>query len=209
MKKRTIFNSSQFGFTLLEVLIALAIFSLLAIISTIGVRTVINTFNRVSAVDERTREILLATIILRRDISQMIDRPVLDENGLKKKSLVTSAKENIQFTRAGYTNPAGVLPRSSLQRIEYSFKEHSLIRTSWSALDLMETSKPQATILLKGIKSIYFSYVDGLGKVVDTWSTNVNQAQIFPRAIIVTLRLQEAGQLQMIIPIRGHGNALY
>jgi general secretion pathway protein J len=196
------------GFTLLEILIALAIFAVIAVIVVVGLRTVINTNQRVNEVDDRLRQILMATTIMRRDISQMIDRPITDSSGSKVGSLYIPNTSTFQFTRAGYTNPMGMLNRSSLQRVEYTLKNHKIIRTVWSTLDRTSDTKKQAVVLLTGVKSLYLSYVDPTGKVIDSWSTKIKQNEIFPRAISMEIKLKKMGQLTLIIPIIGRGYAM-
>ncbi len=202
-------NNSASGFTLLEILIALAIFAVISVITAIGLRSVINTHRHVEKVDQRLRELVTATTIMRRDFSQMINRPVLDTSGVALPALLISSKTEIQFTHAGFTNPMGMLRRSSLQRVAYSFSGHKIYRTTWRVLDRAPDTKSYSKVLLDHVKNMHLSYVNNQGQIVEVWSNNDgHDNKGMPKAIIIKITLQKMGRISLVIPIRGRGNVI-
>ena len=100
------------GFTLLEILISLFVLSIVAAIITTGLNMVVKTQVRVEKKYRELAEVQLALTIFERDLQQIIDRPILDENGTTQAALQIS-ENRIEFTCAGYSNPFSMNKRSN------------------------------------------------------------------------------------------------
>src|SRR5580658_1720911 len=116
---RSLKNQSS-GFTLLEVLIALFVFSILSLVLTGALRSVINTQSGTEKNAQRLRTMQLALLVLSRDIEQTVGRPVFGSTGQEEAAFFGDAK-SFTFTHAGFANPASTVLRSTLQRTSYSF----------------------------------------------------------------------------------------
>ena len=73
--------TSARGFTLVEVLVALVVFSIMSAASVYTLRLSVEARDQVSAAQEKTRSIDLMRTVMKQDIFQMIARPVRDEFG--------------------------------------------------------------------------------------------------------------------------------
>ncbi|OVY92993.1 type II secretion system protein GspJ, partial [Pseudomonas aeruginosa] len=71
----------QRGFTLLELLIAIAIFALLALATYRMFDSVMQTDQATRVQEQRMRELVRAMGALERDLTQAVERPVRDELG--------------------------------------------------------------------------------------------------------------------------------
>lgn len=157
------------GFTLLELLIALAIFAIMSIIAYGGLRTVLETRDHAAAAAERLAALQLAFVIMGRDLEQAIDRPVRDEFGDRERAMEGSA-ETLEFTRGGWRNPAG-LQRSELQRVAYVLEGAELQRLTWSVLDRTQSSAARSTTLLDEVEEFSVRYLDGSREWQPYWPT--------------------------------------
>ena len=112
------------GFTLIEILVALAIFALMAVMLFGGFIAVSNQVDWSRARAARLQQIQTAMLYLARDFSQLQPRPVRSELGDFKEAALSADARSIYLatlTRGGWSNPAGI-PRSTLQRVAYQLR---------------------------------------------------------------------------------------
>lgn len=204
------------GFTLVEVLIALAITAFVAAISYTGLSTVIGAVERTRAVAERTWEVNRALMIVSRDLRHFVERPVRDEFGEEEPALIggRAARFMLSFTRSGWHNAAGH-SRSNLQRVNYLWLEDSLWRESYPVLDRATVTEPQRVLLLEGVTDLRLSFLDtpaslrpgARGTVVDTrnwpenWVADTSQPGVPlppPAALELVLELDDLGELRSL-----------
>ncbi len=113
--------SKHKGFTLIEMLVSLAIFALIGITAYQVLASAALVSEREQTRTENMRELDRALRIIERDLRQVVNRPVRDEYG-PQHALTGSADGTLEFTRGGNDNPLG-LPRSDLLRVAYSLRE--------------------------------------------------------------------------------------
>ncbi|MDX9739848.1 MAG: type II secretion system minor pseudopilin GspJ [Gammaproteobacteria bacterium] len=157
------------GFTLLELLIALAIFAIMSVVAYGGLRTVLEARDRAAASADRLAELQLAFTIIGRDFEQAIDRPIRDEFGDREPAM-QGTEDGLELTRGGWRNPAG-LQRSELQRVAYSLEGEELLRQTWQVLDRTQGSEPRSTALLAGVEELSLRYLDANREWRDFWPT--------------------------------------
>ena len=80
------FITKNKGFTLLEILIALFIFTILSMMLVKSLHSVIDLSSRTDQHATRLRQMQMALLILSRDIEQIVDRPIFIASGAKEAS---------------------------------------------------------------------------------------------------------------------------
>jgi general secretion pathway protein J len=186
------------GFTLLELLVALAIFGLLATMSYSGLRAVLEQQSGTEVEAERLAELQKIYMLMQRDIEQVVDRPVRDEYGDTQPALAGS--DTLQLTRGGWSNPAA-RTRSSLQRVGYTYEDDQLVRYSWSVLDRAQDSEPLRQPLTASIEELQLRYLASNNEWRDQWpdTSSGNDPETppsaLPGAVEVTLEHAHYGQL--------------
>jgi general secretion pathway protein J len=193
------FRAVHAGFTLLELLVALAIFALLSVMSYGGLNTVL----RQRAVTEveagRLAEVQKIYMLMQRDLEQIILRPVRGEYGDTLPAL--SGGDGIQFTRGGWNNPLGH-PRSNLQRVGYAMVDGHLTRYVWIVLDRAQDTQPLEQPLSDQVTALDVRYLDDSDEWLTAWPNPAKVAAAggvpvdeLPRAVEITLTHRQYGTL--------------
>ncbi|KAA3629229.1 MAG: type II secretion system protein GspJ [Proteobacteria bacterium] len=194
------------GFTLLELLVAMAVFAVLALIAYQGLNAVLANRAAIEQHADRLRAVQTAWLIIGRDIQQASPRWVRDELGGELGPLKGGEGfiPLLEFTRAGYRNPAGV-QRSTLQRVAYQLKLNELSRWRWRALDRAQDSQPLERVLLAGVRNVALRFLDESREWQSTWPPpNRDSADArLPRAIEVTLELEDWGRITRLFALPG------
>lgn len=197
----------QRGFTLLELVVAIAIFGLMSVMAYGGLNSVLNTRDHADRQADRLAEVQKAFTIIGRDIEQTLNRPVRDNYGTEMLPLLGSGDGAIllELSRSGRRNPMGQL-RSSLQRVAYRLAEKELRRQSWAVLDRSVDSEPQGSRLLTRVKAVELRFMDKGQQWQPQWpsvSAAPGAAPTLPRAVEITLDLEDWGRLSRIFEVAG------
>lgn len=196
--------TSHEGFTLLELLVALAIFSLIAVMAYGGLETVLKQRALTEENAESLAELQKTYLVMQRDIEQAVPRAIRDEFGDRQAPLIGTTL--FQLTRGGWNNPANQ-PRSTLQRVGYSLEDRQLIRYAWLVLDRAQDSTPTRQPLAADIESMQVRYLDDTGDWQEQWpplqagSNPLANPTDFPRAVEMTLEHARFGTLTWLFQL--------
>ena len=150
------------GFTLIEMLVALAVFAIIGLMSNQLLMQIIDIGELTENRGARLVETQRAMEIIRRDIQQLAHRGVRDELGDSQPGFEINELGLLQFTRRGWANPLQQ-NRSELQRVAYAMVEGTLVRLYWPVLDRANDSLPIRQLLLDDISEMEVLAVDGAG----------------------------------------------
>lgn len=211
----------QRGFTLVELLIAIAVFAVMAGIAYSGLSSVINSRETINAALDRSKHLQMALWRIQQDIEQTVDRPVRNRYGDREPAVYGSPTLGLYVTRAGWANPLGE-PRSTLQRVHYQLDgDRHLERAYFRVLDQAQDSEPVVTDLLDGVTAVEWRYLDSNNQWQDRWPpdtgngtstdrrtpglTSDDQASAapLPKAIELRLDTESRGRLRLLFAIAG------
>jgi len=197
MKNATAYNKSISGFTLIEILVALVIFVILAVMSYGGLRTVLAAQESLDRNSDRLANVQFLFLMMGRDIEQAVPRRVRDNYG-ELQSPVLGGGGVLELSRGGWRNPAG-LPRSDLLRIAYNVEEGSLLRQTWSVLDRAQDSEPVKRLMLDNVSEIEVRFLAVDNKWQNSWppASDTKIVQL-PRAIEVAVITEDWGKLARV-----------
>ncbi len=200
------------GFTLIEILVALFVFAILATITTLGLRRIINVHHLTEQKVRQLQQLQISMTLLQRDVLQMVDRPILDIDGSQLPAL-QAAGNGIEFTTGNQMSPANTQPprHSNLQRVRYSIVNNNLVRTIWPVLDRASNTKALQRILMNGVTSMQIQFIDHRGNTVNSWSlgsggassnsntsNTSNNTQNYPRAISIRIKIKDLGSVARV-----------
>jgi general secretion pathway protein J len=156
------------GFTLLEVLVAIAIFAVLGLMSTQMLTRIIKIHDVAITRGDQLGELQRAMSIMQRDVLEMTFRSVRDEMGDPLPVIRVGTDVVLELTRSGWRNPLG-RRRSDLQRVAYQVKDETLMRYYWNVLDRAEDSVPEEQELLHHVTALEVHAVDASGNEHAYW----------------------------------------
>ncbi|WP_461537649.1 type II secretion system minor pseudopilin GspJ [Spongorhabdus nitratireducens] len=188
--------SSQ-GFTLLEMLLALAIFALIGMSSWQVLNTVVNARNVQSEHLQKLEAMDYAYMVIKQDIRQIVSRGVRINGKVSKQAIfageiLDSDDQGLTFVRAGWINPESRLPRSELQRVYYRLYDGQLERGYDRVLDAQPGTEPDYQPLLSGLNSLKFRfyYIDDK-QHSGQWQDTLKEDS-WPAAIALRMTMQDA-----------------
>jgi general secretion pathway protein J len=186
------------GFTLLELLVALSIFALISAMAYGGLQSVMSQQQQTGARSERLADLQKAYRIMQRDLEQIVSREIRNEFGDRIGSVVGgSGFDGVEFSRAGYPNPAGFL-RSDIQRVAYVPDQDTLLRRTWRVLDRAQDTEPDEQKLVEAMSRFEMRFLDQGNEWQERWppaaALGAAVAEL-PVAVEVQLELDELGIL--------------
>lgn len=190
------------GFTLIEILIALSIFVIIAMITSSVLFSVSEQNNDLQKQlgELKNQQILVAN--LQQDFNNIINQSVFDNNQQVQAAFV-SAPQSLSFTTS-LNNSAN----TGLTRIEYHWNSSSISRTATAIDDkLNPKGKPQTQTLMDKLSSVNISFLSLTGGFASNWPpANLGTAETqgtypIPRAIKVILTFQNQERLELLFTI--------
>lgn len=189
----------RFGFTLIEMLVALAVFAVIGLMSNQLLMQIIDMGELTEARGGRFVEAQRAIEIIRRDVQQLAHRGVRDELGDSRPGFEIDEFGLPEFTRRGWANPLGH-NRSGLQRVAYASVEGALFRLYWPVLDRAPDSLPMRQLLLNDIVDLEVLAVDANGVEHRYWppAGDANAQEHRLAAVIVRMTLPPYGDIERL-----------
>ncbi|EGA64336.1 type II secretion system minor pseudopilin GspJ [Vibrio brasiliensis] len=188
------------GFTLIEVLVAIAIFASLSV----GAYQVLNQVQRSNELSlersERLKILQRALVFMDNDFRQMALRQSRT-NGEEpfpkliqwQDYLLDSDTKGVMFVRAGWHNPQQQFPRGEVSKVGYRVKDGQLQRIWWRYADTPAGQEGIVMPLINDVESFELRFYDG-SKWQESWETNYT----LPKAVSVNLELADYGKIERI-----------
>ncbi|MEJ6788343.1 type II secretion system minor pseudopilin GspJ [Brevundimonas sp. BR2-1] len=184
------------GFTLVEVLISLMIFAMLAAAGAAVLGVTIDNRFAVKAASDRVGDLQRMRSLMRADLGQATARRSRGTTGRPVPQPIVGAAASgdpiLTLTRAGWSNP-GEQARPSLQRVEYRLVEDRLERRVSSHLDGARPGPPQ--VLYRGVSEATVAFVrDGQEAPAFISSTD----RPLPDAVRIGMTVQGYGRIDQL-----------
>nr|WP_297348511.1 type II secretion system minor pseudopilin GspJ [uncultured Glaciecola sp.] len=200
-------NRKQSGFTLIEILVAMAIFALIAV-GSVTMLTAVSAQNELS--DERMQALQTmqrAMLIIERDFLQMVPRKTRVEGDVSDILVFAgefefeSESDGIGFVRSGWHNPQLTLRRSTLQSVAYRTQNKELQRLYSTYVDNVIGFEPKVRVLLEGIESVSFEYLDKFDKKNFEW-IEAEPVEELPIAVAIIIKSEVYGEIRREFKVR-------
>ena len=191
------------GFTLVELLVALAIFAVVAMISYQAINASLVSREVIQTRLDQLSRINYVFNRMQQDLLQVVKRPVLDEVGNRLPGMLVESEEEsaIEFTHHGRI--VSIEPiHHALQRTRYVLQDNKLYRQYWDVLDRVPDTERHSQLLLDNVESIDFEFI-GSGQAANTGQLSAagNDTGI-PAGLRVMLRTSSYGLITRTFVVR-------
>jgi general secretion pathway protein J len=190
------------GFTLVEVLLALAIFGVISVLAYRATAALTEGEAQLSAEAVRWRTLEALFTRLEADIRQAVPRSARAGPRVEPAWLAQPADSagnaSLVFSRAGteFTDDPGVAG----QRIGYRLRGHAVEIAYWPQLDNAANVQPAVYTLADGVAGFRIAYLTRAGNWRDTWP--VQDEAALPRAVRVDLKLDSGEAIERWFVLR-------
>ena len=194
----------QQGFTLLEMLIAIAIFAMLGIAANSVLSVVLTNDDVTKQFAKKLKSLQQGFGMIERDLGQIVARtPRLIEGGrgntvLQVGEIIPNVNSKaLVFYRLGWLNPDGMLPRGSIQSVAYVLENNELERWYFPYPEPEIGGEPLKTVIIKNVNDIDYSFFDG-----QSWQKQFDATKL-PKAIAIEVDIEGVGKIQrkFILPL--------
>lgn len=182
------------GFTLVELLIAISIFSIMAVIASTVLFTVFNARDKTTQHAVALSDLQIAFVLIEKDFMQIVNKPLL--TATKLQNPIEGLENSISFSRGGMINPLYKKQRSTLSRVSYQLQSSKLLRNNIPALDSRQPIPTKPEVVLKEVTDLQFEYIDQNNAPQSQWLTTS-----LPKAIRITIEHKQWGKLSQIYQI--------
>jgi general secretion pathway protein J len=194
------------GLTLVELLVAVAIFGILSAMAYRALTVVLESRDRIELETRKWRGLSLFFTRIEQDVAAIAPRPIRDARGALSPAVVGNPTNTANgdaaliLTRTGFAmEPGEVAPP---RRLGYRLRAGVVELLSWSGLDQGPQAAPRINALLPEINALDIRYLDRRGQ----WSLNWPQADVpasataIPAAIEVSLTLVSGQRITRLLP---------
>ncbi len=203
------------GFTLIEVLVAMAITALISAVAYGALSSALSAAESVRSATVRSHDINQTLTVLSRDIRQVVNRSIIDEFNQPAPALSGGllSRYPLTLTRAGWHNSTGA-PRSTLQRVRWWIEEDVLWRAHFPVLDRTPGTEPIETAMLDDVEGFEVRFLPTIVDLKsdrddviddrdwrDNWIADVSQPDLelpIPAAVEIVLQLAGLGEVRRL-----------
>jgi len=192
------------GFTLVELLVALAIFALLAAFAYRGLNILLESRATLAKESRKWRDVALFVGRVERDLQAVLNRRAKNTYG-NDMAPVTSVVDlgpnpapGLSLTRSG-----GGLHDNALaapQRVAYRFMDGRVMRLAWPAVDSAPRIDPAATTVIEGVRGLAFRFMDVRGEWRPAWGLS-GSPDAMPSAVEMTLELESGERIVRLVDL--------
>lgn len=212
-------GNRQSGFTLVEVLVTMAIFAVIGIASYQVLSQMVSTEQQSSERREALEQLQFSQLLMQQDIRQIVAKPTRPNDTEVTHQYLSndvgyfdSERGVLAFVRSGFDNPGDVLPRAELQPVIYRVMNGQLQRVSYSFVN-DRSNEPTIQTLLDGVTDLSFRFYrdagqsDGNRGLDQGWNAEWRTEGDLPKAIEVTLQTEKYGEIKRVFLVAGEGLA--
>ena len=195
------------GFTLLEMVVAIGIFAIIATISYVSLDRCIDTRNLVEERHDKLKSLQTTMTLMGQDMRFMVNRPVRDGLGDPEPALLSGdniALDEGELIRLTTSRPEpGIGLVSRPQRVGWRLRDGALQRVIWNVLDRDQDSSELVRTVIQDVASVairFFTYSeDGELDTIAEWT----DGETLPIGVEFLLTLENGLEFRRLISVAG------
>ncbi len=213
-QKKSRITSPASGFTLIEVLVALAIFAVIAVLSYRTLASIFETRERLQQQSSTLRDQALFFARLENDLNALLPRAITNsvnqtEPALRVLAATLSSEDPvITFTRTGFAAATGA--NAAPQRVGYRLKDNTIELLIWPGLDQAPRAEPASYPALKNIRDFRWRVLPPVVTGLEAnwrqdWHANPgSSATSLPSALELTLTPVSGSPIVRVFSLRNY-----
>jgi len=192
------------GFSLVELLVAMAVLAVLAAASFRGLSSILEAEAHVQSDTRRWNDVAVLVAQMSRDLSLAIARPVRDNAGRAHAALIMGNQQNgtqgqLMVTRLGDDDSAS--SQGDLRRVGYRVRAGVLEYLVWPAADAAPDTTPSVSPVLENVTDLQLRALGPDGSWTPVWPA-AQQAIALPRAVEAQIVFAGGERITRIFTLR-------
>lgn len=187
------------GFSLLEVLVAVALFALAMGLAYGGLDAVMRGRAQLAEDAQRLAALQRVVGLVERDLRAALPRSVR-LGDIRRQPALLIDPDGLQLTRAGYANRLAQA-RAELERVRWDIDDQALTRWRYPVLDPGGSQAPLRDAALEGVSRVEFEALSQDGRWVARWPEPGQGELAWPRAVRVVFELDWLGRIERVLEL--------
>ncbi len=187
------------GFSLLEVLVAVALFALAMGLAYGGLDAVVRGRAQLEESAQRLADLQRAVGLIERDLRAALPRSVR-VGDLRRMPALLIDTDGIELTRAGHANRLAQA-RAELERIRWGVDDRTLKRWRFAALDRNPGERPQEDSALQEVSQLRVEALRTDGRWVNRWPEPGQADDAWPRALRLRFSVEGIGEIERLLEL--------
>ncbi len=193
------------GFTLIEMMVALSVFALLGAMGVTMLSGFASAQTKLLNSDAFLSSMQQSRATIQGDLENAVKRPVRDLYGSAGTSVFIgnpAESETVLFrlVRGGHMAALISDDAPSVQRVDYLFKDNTLVRRSYAKPDATPETPIEEIPLLKGVEQAKVRFHAG-DRWSEEWGTLSNGVSRFPYLLELVLKLEGKGTVTHVFSV--------
>jgi general secretion pathway protein J len=197
------------GFTLIEILAALVIFAIMAMLSYRALAAVLDSREQLNAETQKWRDCALFFARVEQDLQGLLNRPVRNADDIIAPPFAVNpdalAEAMLALTRSGFAQADGVL--AAPQRVGYRLREGRVELLLWPHPDMAPRTVPQVFPVLTHVADFSIRALDAHGNWQTRWpavssSAASAAAEYSPSLVELSITLSSGEVLTRLFAMR-------
>lgn len=195
-------RASAAGFTLVELLVALAIFAVLSGFAYRGLTAMLDSRKALQHESRKWRDVSLFVGRVERDLSAVLARNAIGASGSTLPAVSSSIgtvneADGLALTRSG--SPLQQNPLAAPQRVAYRLTGDHVERLTWAGVDAAPREDPQVVSVLAPVRALSFRFLDPRSQ---DWRTAwPGSSNLLPTAVEVTVELASGERIVRVMDL--------
>jgi general secretion pathway protein J len=189
--------AGQAGVTLLELLIVIAVFSIMSAAAYSSLQNSLKAEENFNTSMKDLEAVQMSLAMFERDVMQLSPRTVRDALGDREAAVVLVNGRQLVFTRGGNFSSLK-LDRTELLRVAYQWRDGQFMRSYWRHLDSTQGDRPLSAPLLDNVTGLRIRVLDQNNLWHLDWPMAEN-ARI--RAVELTIEVEGWGEIRRLFQV--------